>query len=79
MILFRYDKTFEGLLTAVFDAYNRNTFPEKLLRFDDIEPLFVTETYTVLTQEDKSARVWKGLVFLFFRSLASKCGNTLFR
>ena len=25
---FRYDKTFEGLLTAVFDAYNRNTFPE---------------------------------------------------
>ncbi len=61
MILFRYDKTFEGLLTAVFDAYNRNTFPEKLLGLDDIEPLFVTETYTVLTQEDKSARVWKGL------------------
>jgi hypothetical protein len=49
MILFRYDKTFEGLLTAVFDAYNRNTFPEKLLGLDDIEPLFVTETYTVLT------------------------------
>ena len=61
MVIFRYDKTFEGLLTAVFDAYNRNTFPEKLLRFDDIEPLFVTETYTVLTQEDKSTRVWKGL------------------
>jgi len=61
MIIFRYDKTFEGLLTAIFDAYNRNTFPEKLLGFEDIEPLFVTETYTVLTQEDKSARVWKGL------------------
>lgn len=61
MIIFRYDKTFEGLLTAVFDAYNRKIFPEKLLGLDDIEPLFVTETYTVLTQEDKSVRVWKGL------------------
>ena len=26
MIIFVYDKTFEGLLTAVFDAYSRRTF-----------------------------------------------------
>lgn len=61
MIVFRYDKTYEGLLTAVFDAYNRKIFPDKLLGLEDIEPLFVTESYTVLTQEDKSSRVWKGL------------------
>uniref|UniRef100_UPI0026F323E6 TIGR03915 family putative DNA repair protein n=1 Tax=Flavobacterium alvei TaxID=2080416 RepID=UPI0026F323E6 len=61
MIIFRYDKTFEGLLTALFDAYNRKVFPEKLLGLEDIEPLFTTESYTVLTQEDKSTRVWKGL------------------
>ena len=31
MIIFVYDKTFEGLLTAVFDAYSRRTFPDLLL------------------------------------------------
>jgi probable DNA metabolism protein len=48
-------------MTALFDAYARKTFPDKLLAPDEQEPLFVDETYTVLTQEDKSARVWQGL------------------
>lgn len=61
MIIFRYDKTFEGLFTAVFEAYNRKTFPEKLLGLEDIEPLFVTDMFTVVTDPDKAARVWKGL------------------
>ena len=61
MIVFRYDKTYEGLLTAVFDAYFRKTFPERLLGLEDIEPLFTTECFTVITQTDKSNRVWKSL------------------
>jgi len=61
MIIFHYDKTFEGLLTAVFDAYNRKTFPNKLLGLEELEPLFVDESYTVVTDEEKSGRVWKGL------------------
>jgi len=61
MIIFRYDKTFEGLLTAVFDAYFRKTFPEKLLGTDDIEPMFADESFAVITQPDKAARVWKSL------------------
>ena len=61
MIIFHYDKTFEGLLTAVFDAYNRKTFPDKLLGMDDVEPLFVDESFTVTTDEEKSGRVWKAL------------------
>lgn len=61
MIIFHYDKTLEGLLTAVFDAYNRKTFPDKLLGLGEPESLFVEESYIVLTQEDKSTRVWKGL------------------
>ena len=32
MVIFFYDKTFEGLLTAVFDAYNRKTFPQRLMK-----------------------------------------------
>lgn len=61
MIIFRYDKTFEGLLTAVFDAFNRKTFPEKLLGEEDIAPLFTEESYTVISDSGKSERVWNGL------------------
>jgi len=61
MIIFRYDKTFEGLLTAVFDAYNRKTFPDRLLDEAEVEPLFTDECYTVITDEAKSDRVWQGL------------------
>ena len=61
MIIFRYDKTFEGLLTVVFDAYNRKTFPDRLLDEAEVEPLFTDECYTVITDEAKSDRVWQGL------------------
>lgn len=61
MTIFHYDKTFEGLLTAVFDAYNRRTFPDKLLGTDEPEFLFVDESFTVTTDEEKSGRVWKAL------------------
>jgi probable DNA metabolism protein len=61
MIIFRYDKTFDGLLTAVFDAYNRKTFPDRLLGENELEPLFTDECFTVITQDDKSKLVWKAL------------------
>lgn len=61
MIVFIYDKTFEGLLTAVFDAYFRKTFPDMLLSEGDVLPLFYDESFTVVTDEEKAARVWKGL------------------
>ncbi len=61
MVVFRYDKTFDGLLTTVFDAYSRRTFPEKLLAEGEPEPLFVTEMHRVITDPDKSGRVWKVL------------------
>lgn len=61
MLVFRYDKTFDGLLTAVFDAYSRKTFPDKLLGPDDIAPLFAQEIHTVVTDNEKSGRVWASL------------------
>lgn len=61
MIIFRYDKTFDGLLSAVFDAYSRKTFPEKLLGEKETEPLFVEEVYLVITAADKATRVWNAL------------------
>jgi probable DNA metabolism protein len=61
MTIFRYDKTFEGLLTAVFDAYSRKTFPDALLAQTESAPLFVTEEHVVITDLEKSGRVWRAL------------------
>lgn len=61
MTIFIYDKTFDGLLTAVFDAYFRKTFPDLLLSEGDSLPLFYDEVFTVVTDEEKSGRVWRGL------------------
>lgn len=61
MTSFIYDKTFEGLLTAVFDAYFRKTFPEALLAEGEPLPLFCDEAFTIYTDNGKAERVWKGL------------------
>ncbi len=61
MTVFRYDKTFEGLLTAVFDAYARRQWPDVLLDESEIGPLFVTEEHVVVTDGEKSGRVWRGV------------------
>lgn len=61
MIVFFYDKTFEGLLTAIFDAYSRRVFPDTLLEVGDVAPLFMEESYTVITNDEKSGRVWTSL------------------
>lgn len=73
MNVYIYDKTFDGLLTAVFDAYFRKTFPDFLLSEGDALPLFYDELHTVVTDEEKAARVWRGLQkkFLLPRLAAS--------
>ncbi|MDH6304418.1 putative DNA metabolism protein [Parabacteroides sp. PF5-5] len=61
MIVFRYDKTFEGLLTCIFDAYSRKVFPQKLVGEGEPSPLFTEEEHGVITETTKSSRVWKAL------------------
>ena len=61
MIVFRYDKTFEGVLTVVFDAYARRMFPDALLSESENAPLFTTGEHTVVTDTEKSGRVWTAL------------------
>jgi len=73
MNIFRYDKTFEGLLTAVFDAYSRKSFPDRLLSENDVEPLFTDACHTVISSEEKSGRVWKSLQ----RKMPKKAANML--
>ena len=61
MTIFIFDNTFEGLLTSVFEAYSRRTFPDALLPEGEPLPLFHEEVFTVITEEDKAKRVWRGL------------------
>lgn len=61
MIIFRYDQSFEGLLTSLFDAYSRKQFPD-LLQAEEVPlPLFYDEVHTVVTDTEKAERVWKAL------------------
>lgn len=73
MLVFFYDKSFEGLLTAIFDAYNRKSFPDKLMGIGEIAPLFLSEEYLVITDENKSTRVWTALE----KKLSKGCCNML--
>ena len=61
MVIFIYDKTFEGLLTTVFDAYSYKKYPDVLLGEGETLPLFYDKSFTVTTDTERSERVWKGL------------------
>lgn len=61
MTIYTFDNTFDGLLTAVFDAFAQKEQPEALLTHGDALPLFCDRTYDVCTDEVKAQRVWAGL------------------
>ena len=48
-IIFQFDNTFDGLLTAVFEAYSRRTFPDVLSVEGEPLPLFHDEVFSVVT------------------------------
>ena len=76
MIVFQYDKTFEGLLTALFHAYNRRVFPDRLLQEAEPLPLFCEEVFRVVTESSLADRVWRGagrLLPAYFLSGITAC------
>ena len=54
MIIYQYDGTFDGMLTAVFDAFDRKVFPDVLMKEGGTLPLFHEELYAVQTSEEKA-------------------------
>ena len=60
MIIFVYDKTFETLLTAVFEAYSRRTFPDLLVTEGEPFPLLYDEVIRIYTDGRKAEPVWSG-------------------
>ena len=61
MLAYRCDNSFEGLLSAVFDAYTQREFPEILLGPEGVPPLTATTVKAVAANRPKADRVFAGL------------------
>jgi probable DNA metabolism protein len=59
--LYTYDGSFEGLLTVVFEAYERKAWPTSIEQEQLAQPSMFGDTVAVITDEQKAGRVWKGL------------------
>ena len=58
---YTYDGSFEGLLTVVFEAYERKAWPSGIAQDQFAQPGMFSETVAVITDEQKASRVWQGL------------------
>ena len=61
MLIYVFDRTLDGVLSAVFDAYSLRQRPDALIGEGEPFPLFCDESHRVATTEEKARRVWKGL------------------
>lgn len=61
MLVYTFDRTLDGVLSAVFDAFFRHQQPDALLGNGEQLPLFSEDVYCVATTEEKATRVWAGL------------------
>lgn len=61
MLVYTFDQTLDGVMSAVFDAYFRRQQPDMLMGEGEPLPLFCEEVYNVVTTEEKASRVWAGL------------------
>ena len=61
MLVYVFDNTLDGLLTAVFDSFFRKQQDVTLLAEGEQLPLFADEPHRVVTDAEKATRVWKGL------------------
>jgi len=82
-VVFATDGTFEGLLTAIFEAYERKSLPDAIEVADQNQLRLFQRLIRITTDPDKSDRVWKGLEkFLgskrrrmIFEAYLSGCSN----
>jgi len=61
MHYYTYDGSFEGLLTVVFEAYERKAWPASIAQEQLAQPGMFGENVAVVTDEQKASRVWQGL------------------
>jgi len=61
MVIYVFDGTLEGLLTAIFEFYERKPGNIRLVSQSRFEPVLLDEVLEVISDEAKAKRVWDGL------------------
>ena len=56
-----FDGSLDGLLTSVFEFYERKPGKIKLVPISDYEPVLLGDTLEIVSDESKAKRVWEGL------------------
>lgn len=62
MIVFIYEDSLQGLLSAVYDGYYCGYKPESLMVYDNYKPQLMDQTHWVVTDDDHAQRVHKAIV-----------------
>jgi len=57
MLYYIYDGSFDGLLTAIYDAYYNKDFPEQIVPQDNFTDNFLISKVYIRTEEEKSKKV----------------------
>lgn len=61
MVTYVFDGSFEGLLTSVFESYDRRHKQVALVWEKHYQPSILNEELIIINSEEKAQRVWKGL------------------
>ena len=61
MLVFVYDKTFEGLMSAVFESFDIKLVPDLLVDTQQQHSYLFTTVHVITTDEQRADRVWLGL------------------
>lgn len=61
MEVYVFDGSLEGLLTAIFEYYERKPGTIRLVARPHFEPVLLGETLEIISDETKAKRVWEGL------------------
>lgn len=61
MVTYVFDGSFEGLLTAIFESYDRREKAVELVWDKYYQPVMLQETLDIVSDEAKAKRVWEGL------------------
>ncbi len=61
MLCYLYDGSFDGLLTAIYEAYYRRENPDKILNQNDYQDSFLYEDIIIETDMDKAGKVYNSI------------------
>ena len=61
MLYYIYDGSFEGLLTAIYEAYYRGQHPDEILSIEDIQENLFIEYVRITTDSEKADRVFNSI------------------